>query len=94
MTQALTPDQSWVVGVQDVPEWLAEITDFAAFLDEHGNAYFQFSNTAVLVPKGETVEKRGDRIVFGNHWLLLEDGKVKQDGYYGYLFIPEELPEP
>lgn len=85
MTQALTPEEdTWVVGIGPIPEWVTEIPDFDAFVDEHGNAYFQFEDSAVLVPKGHTVEKRDDRFIFGNAWAISPDG--------GVLHLPEELP--
>lgn len=92
LTQPLTPEgDTWVVGVGPIPEWIVEIADFDAFVDEHGNAYFQFEDSAVLVPKGAVVEKRDDRFVFGNHWIIRQNGQV-EDGYTGYLYLPEELP--
>jgi hypothetical protein len=94
MTQAPTPEEdTWVVGVGPIPEWVTEIQDFDAFVDEHGNAYFQFEDSAVLVPKGGVIEKQNGLILFGNHWAIAKSGEVlHKDGERGWLYLPDELP--
>lgn len=91
MTQALRPEgePTWLVGVEDVPAWLLEIPDFDVSLDLDGNAYFQFIDEAVIVPKGRVISLTKSGLVnFGHVWAIRPDGPV-QDG--AMLYIPEKL---
>lgn len=58
----------WVVGVGEIPSWVTEVKDYALSMDDHGNAYFQFVDRAVIVGRGSMVYKDEDTIVFGERW--------------------------
>lgn len=80
-------DLTWMVGMEDIPAWLTEIDEFVTFTDALGNAYFQFADRSVIVPKGEMVYKRDDTVYFGERW-----GVMRTDGVEETVYFPEELP--
>lgn len=90
MTRPLpSEDEIWIVGVTPVPDWVPH-PDFETSLDEHGNAYFQFSDRAIIVPKGGRVYREEGIVFFGEQWFIEPIGETGALSR-GILYLPEDL---